>query len=68
MVSFACCQSSTRQRSPVCPNKKPTGRAKASCQAVILGVNAAKHSIRDRIALDTPGPGYMHFPADRDLA
>ncbi len=56
----------TGQRSPVWPNKKPTRRAKASYRPVILGVNAAKDSIRDRLALDKPGPGYMHFPADRD--
>jgi phage terminase large subunit GpA-like protein len=56
----------TGQRSPVWPNKKPTRRAKASYRPVILGVNAAKDSIRDRLAIDKPGPGYMHFPADRD--
>ncbi|MGF6700552.1 phage terminase large subunit GpA-like protein [Paraburkholderia sp. MM5496-R1] len=57
----------TGQRSPVWPNRKPTRRAKASYRPVILGVNAAKDSIRDRLAIDKPGPGYMHFPADRDL-
>lgn len=57
----------TGQRSPVWPNKKPTRRTKAAYRPVILGVNAAKDSIRDRLALDRPGPGYMHFPADRDL-
>ncbi len=54
------------QRSPVWPNKKPTRRTKATYRPVILGVNAAKDSIRARLALDAPGPGYMHFPADRD--
>ncbi|WP_233863495.1 phage terminase large subunit family protein [Paraburkholderia adhaesiva] len=56
----------TGQRSPVWPTKKPTRRTKASYRPVILGVNAAKDSIRDRLALDQPGPGFMHFPADRD--
>jgi phage terminase large subunit GpA-like protein len=51
----------------VWPTKKPTRRTKASYRPVILGVNAAKDAIRDRLALDKPGPGYMHFPADRDL-
>ncbi len=54
------------QRSPVWPNKKPTRRTKSTYRPVILGVNAAKDSIRARLALDAPGPGYMHFPADRD--
>lgn len=55
------------QRSPVWPIKKPTRRTKASFRPVILGVNAAKDSIRSRMHLDAPGPGYMHYPADRDL-
>lgn len=33
---------------------------------MILGVNAAKDSIRARLQIEHPGPGYMHFPADRD--
>lgn len=34
---------------------------------VIVGTNAAKDSIRWRLALEEPGPGYMHFQARRDL-
>ena len=56
------------QRSPVWPTKKPTRRTKSSYRPVIVGVNAAKDTIRNRLAIETPGPGYMHFPADRDLA
>jgi phage terminase large subunit GpA-like protein len=55
------------QRSPVWPTKKPTRKTKAAYRPVILGVNAAKDAVRNRLALDKPGPGYMHFPHDRDL-
>ena len=55
------------QRSPVWPTKKPSSRNKASYRPVILGVNAAKDVIRSRLHLDEHGPGYMHFPADRDI-
>lgn len=55
------------KRSPVWPTKKPTNRSKASYRPVIIGVNAAKDSIRNRLHLDKPGPGYMHFPVDRDI-
>jgi phage terminase large subunit GpA-like protein len=55
------------KRSPVWPTKKPTRRTKASFRPVILGVNAAKDSVRSRLHIDKPGPGYMHFPADRDI-
>ncbi|MDE3022248.1 MAG: phage terminase large subunit family protein [Pseudomonadota bacterium] len=55
------------QRSPVWPTKKPTSRTKATFRPVILGVNAAKDTIRSRLHIEKPGPGYMHFPADRDI-
>ncbi|TDB48237.1 phage terminase large subunit family protein [Photorhabdus khanii] len=60
------------KRSPVWPTKKPTSRTKSSFKPIILGVNAAKDTIRGRLHLDPPKPGeaaasYMHFPADRDL-
>ncbi|WP_289992118.1 phage terminase large subunit family protein [Photorhabdus laumondii] len=60
------------KRSPVWPTKKPTSRTKSSFKPIILGVNAAKDTIRGRLHLDPPLPGeaaasYMHFPADRDL-
>lgn len=53
-------------RSPVWPTKRPSSRNKASFRPVIIGVNAAKDSIRARLHLEEPGPGCMHFPADRD--
>ncbi|NYH21397.1 phage terminase large subunit family protein [Paraburkholderia bryophila] len=55
------------KRNPVWPTKKPSRRTKATFRPVILGVNAAKDVVRDRLHKEAPGPGYMHFPADRDI-
>jgi phage terminase large subunit GpA-like protein len=55
------------ERNPVWPSKRPTSRTKKTYRPVILGVNAAKDTIRQRLLQDAPGPGYMHFPADRDI-
>lgn len=55
------------KRSPVWPTKKPSSRTKATFRPIILGVNAAKDSIRSRLHIEKHGPGYMHFPADRDI-
>ena len=56
------------QRSPVWPTARPSSRRKQGFRPVILGVNAAKDVIRSRLAIEKVGPGYMHFPAERDLA
>lgn len=55
------------KRSPIWPSKKPTQRTRKTYQPFTIGVNAAKDVIRNRLHADTPGPGYMHFPADRDV-
>ncbi|MDB5822184.1 MAG: terminase GpA [Herminiimonas sp.] len=55
------------QRNPVWPTKRPSSRNKQSFRPVIIGVNAAKDTIRNRLHLTTVGPGYMHFPTDRDI-
>lgn len=60
------------KRSPVWPTKKPSTRSKSSYRPVIIGVNAAKDVIRNRLHMDAPAPGerqpgYMHYPHDRDL-
>lgn len=55
------------ERNPVWPTKRPTSRTKKTFRPVILGVNAAKDTIRNRLALEEAGAGYMHFPADRDI-
>lgn len=55
------------QRSPVWPTKKPTSRTKQTFRPIILGVNAAKDTIRQRLLLEQHGPGYMHFSTDVDV-
>lgn len=57
----------TGERNPVWPTKKPSMRSKATYRPIILGVNAAKDTIRQRLLLESPAPGYMHFPVDRDI-
>ncbi|MFM0689247.1 phage terminase large subunit family protein [Paraburkholderia strydomiana] len=62
-------------RSPVWPTKRPSSRTKATFRPVIIGVNAAKDVIRDRLRREpeedngvvTYPAGYMHFPSDRDI-
>lgn len=54
------------KRSPVWPTVKPTKRKKKAFRPVIIGVNAAKDAIRSRLLLEKHGPGYMHFPTDRN--
>jgi phage terminase large subunit GpA-like protein len=59
-------------RSPVWPTKRPSARNKATFRPIIIGVNAAKDVIRTRLHLKVPplgeaSPGFMHFPADRDI-
>ncbi|MEO5347180.1 MAG: phage terminase large subunit family protein [Magnetococcus sp. YQC-9] len=33
----------------------------------VIGVDAAKESLYARLRIATPGPGYCHFPKDRDV-
>lgn len=54
-------------RNPIWPTKKPSRRTKATFRPVILGVNAAKDVVRDRLHKADIGPGYMHFPVERDI-
>ncbi|CBG89344.1 phage terminase large subunit family protein [Citrobacter rodentium] len=60
------------KRSPVWPTKRPSSRSKATFRPIIIGVNSAKDTIRNRLHIEPPEAGesksaYMHFPADRDL-
>jgi phage terminase large subunit GpA-like protein len=55
------------ERSPVWPTTRVSARHRVRFKPVVIGTNAAKDSIRSRLGIETPGPGYMHFPADRDL-
>ncbi|QSR16058.1 phage terminase large subunit family protein [Novosphingobium sp. KA1] len=56
----------TGQRNPVWPTKRPSSRSKKTYRPIIVGVNAAKDTIRNYLGKDQPGPGYMHFNVDRD--
>jgi phage terminase large subunit GpA-like protein len=55
------------QRSPIWPAVRPNRRDKSKYKPIIIGVNAGKDTLRARLALTEPGPGFMHFPASRDL-
>jgi phage terminase large subunit GpA-like protein len=55
------------QRNPVWPVKKPNSRNKSAYRPIMLGVNAGKDSVSQRLQKDAPGPGYMHYPVTRDL-
>jgi phage terminase large subunit GpA-like protein len=50
------------QRDPVWPRARVTRRRSRDYKPVIIGTNAAKDRISNCLALDAPGPGYMHFP------
>lgn len=41
-------------------------RAKGKVPLFVIGVDAAKDALFARLRLAEPGPGYMHFPAERD--
>jgi len=56
------------QRQPVWPTSKPTRRSSNAYKPVIIGTNAAKDTISARLQIEAPGPGYMHFPVERDEA
>lgn len=55
------------KRSPVWPAKKPTKKKVSKFRPFIIGTQTAKDVISHRLALTAPGPGYMHYPADRDF-
>ena len=54
------------QRNPVWPSRVRTRKGSRDYRPVIIGTNAAKDSISARLQIEHPGPGCMHFPADRD--
>ncbi|MBB4267721.1 phage terminase large subunit family protein [Roseospira visakhapatnamensis] len=54
------------QRAPVWPTARTSKKRSKDYRPVIIGTNAAKDRISDCLAIETPGPGYMHFPAERD--
>ncbi len=46
--------------------RSPTRRNKGRIDLYIIGVDVAKESIYARLRKTEPGPGYCHFPEDRD--
>jgi phage terminase large subunit GpA-like protein len=54
-------------RSPVWPAKRPTKKNREKFRPFIIGVQSAKDAIHNRLQVALPGPGYMHYPADRDF-
>ena len=54
------------QRGPVWPTKRITSRSKKTFRPVLISVSAAKDLISTWLAVEKPGPGYMHFPHERD--
>lgn len=41
-------------------------RYRTGWRPIILGVNAAKEAVRQRLLIEKHGPGFSHFPADRE--
>ncbi len=48
------------------PNRKRTGKVRRPVDVHIVGVDSAKMTVLNRFKLDTPGPGFCHFPVGRD--
>ncbi len=53
-------------RKPIWPPTLKLTKTRQSYNPIIIGTATAKDSIRQRLHQETPGSGYMHFPADRD--
>lgn len=53
------------QWSPVWPPSPKHEKFRTGHRPVIIGVNSAKEAVRQRLLIETAGPGYCHFPADR---
>lgn len=48
------------------PQRKQSGRKARKVDLFLVGADEAKLITMRRLALQTPGPGFCHFPADRD--
>jgi phage terminase large subunit GpA-like protein len=55
------------KRSPIWPTKTPSRKKRSGFRPVIIGTQTGKDTISTRLQVVTPGPGYMHYPADRDI-
>jgi phage terminase large subunit GpA-like protein len=46
--------------------RKPSRSAKTRLPLYIIGTDGLKETVAARLAIETPGPGYMHFPEGRE--
>jgi phage terminase large subunit GpA-like protein len=53
------------QWSPIWPPAAKQKKHRAGYRPIMIGVNAGKEAIRQRLLIQEPGPGYCHFPAGR---
>ena len=77
LAAYAFCKGKERRRiwaikgsagaKPIWP-RRPSKNNKGRVNLFTLGVDAAKEAIHARLKKAEPGPGYMHFPMDRDAA
>ncbi|ABK45390.1 phage terminase GpA [Magnetococcus marinus MC-1] len=50
---------------PIWP-RKPSTKNKGKVPLFIVGVDACKEAILSRLRIEEPGPGFLHFPMQRD--
>lgn len=55
------------QRSPIWPAKRPTAKNREKFRPYIIGTQAGKDLVYSHLQVEEPGPGYMHYPHDRDI-
>lgn len=48
------------------PQRRQSGKAARKVDLFLVGVDEAKLVVMRRLAVAKPGPGYCHFPADRE--
>lgn len=49
------------------PLRRRSGKQRRPVELYIVGVDNGKSVVTKRLEIDSPGPGYCHFPADRDV-
>lgn len=49
------------------PLRKQSGKSARKIDLFLVGTDEAKLIVMRRLGIEAPGPGYSHFPADRDL-
>lgn len=48
------------------PSRKQSGKTKRKVDLFMVAADEAKLTVTRRLAIDKPGPGYCHFPNDRE--